>query len=95
MAFHHDPCASIIIIVLTTPSTEEEIATVHAASEEDVDKAVQAAHKAFHTSTTWKSPAERGLLMSKLADLIEEHKTTLAAIDAWDNGNSPPDPVTW
>lgn len=29
---------------------------------------------------------ERGKLMTRLADLIEENKELLATIDAWDNG---------
>jgi aldehyde dehydrogenase (NAD+) len=29
---------------------------------------------------------ERGKLIRKLADLIDEHKETLATIDTWDNG---------
>jgi acyl-CoA reductase-like NAD-dependent aldehyde dehydrogenase len=34
---------------------------------------------------------ERGDLMYKLSQLIEEHKETLATIETWDNGiiNSP------
>lgn len=60
---------------------------MHAASVEDVDKAVQAA-KAALKHNAWKhmSGSDRGILMAKLADLIEEHKDLLATIDAWDNG---------
>lgn len=32
---------------------------------------------------------DRGRLMAKLADLIEENKELLASIDAWDNGECP------
>lgn len=44
---------------------------------EDVDKAVQAARKAF---STWKkiNASERGKLLNKLADLIEKHADELA-----------------
>jgi aldehyde dehydrogenase (NAD+) len=35
------------------------------------------------------SGSDRGILMAKLADLIEEEKELLATIDAWDNGNPP------
>ena len=70
-------------------STEKEIATVHAASTDDVDKAVKAAHAAFR-SPAWKDLAatDRGILMTKLADLMESKKELLATIDAWDNGKS-------
>ena len=66
---------------------ESEIASVHAAGEEDVDIAVKAARKALkHPS--WKSlpGSDRARLMLKLADLVEEHKETLATVETWDNG---------
>lgn len=67
--------------------TEEEITAVHVASVEDVDRAVRAAHKALK-DPSWKrlSATERGMLMMKLADLMEQNKELLATIDAWDNG---------
>ena len=63
---------------------------MEAAGVEDVDRAVEAAHKALR-SPQWKLlPAtDRGRLMAKLADLMEENKELLAAIDAWDNGKFP------
>lgn len=71
------------------PSTELEIATVQAAGAKDVDRAVQAAHAALKRPE-WKglSATDRGQLMAKLADLIEENKELFATIDAWDNGTS-------
>ncbi|KAJ9630028.1 mitochondrial aldehyde dehydrogenase [Knufia peltigerae] len=67
--------------------TEKPIATVQAASAQDVDTAVQAASKALkHPSWKLLSGTDRGKLMSKLADLIEKRKELLASIDAWDNG---------
>jgi aldehyde dehydrogenase (NAD+) len=68
-------------------STEEEITSVHSASAEDVDRAVLAAHKALKHPSWKRLPAtERGMLMMKLADLMEQNKELLATIDAWDNG---------
>ncbi|RAO67862.1 uncharacterized protein BHQ10_003874 [Talaromyces amestolkiae] len=69
------------------PATESEIATVHAASTEDVDRAVRAAHAALK-DPSWKklSATDRGRLMARLADLVDEKRETLATIDAWDNG---------
>jgi aldehyde dehydrogenase (NAD(P)+) len=68
-------------------STEKEIATVHAANADDVDKAVKAAHAAFH-NPSWKKlpPPQRGVLMNKLADYIEERTKIFATSEAWDNG---------
>lgn len=69
------------------PSTEEEICSVHAASADDVDKAVKAARAAFQ-NPSWKSLSgtERGELMRKLADLVSQHAETLATIECLDNG---------
>ncbi|KAH6888540.1 aldehyde dehydrogenase [Thelonectria olida] len=74
-------------ITSISPSDETEIASVEAASEADVDKAVKAARAAFN-SDEWSgiSATERGALMFKLADIIEEHKETLATLETWDNG---------
>lgn len=72
---------------LIVSSTEQEIATVEAASAEDVDKAVRAARAAFKAPTWKKLPAtERGKLLVRLSELIEEQKELFASIDAWDNG---------
>ncbi|RKU43209.1 hypothetical protein DL546_006249 [Coniochaeta pulveracea] len=77
------------IITSIDPATEKEIATVHAASAQDVDKAVKAAHGAFR-SPEWrdKSATERGIMLTRLADLMESNKELFATIDAWDNGKT-------
>jgi aldehyde dehydrogenase (NAD+) len=68
-------------------STEATIAEVHAGTAQDVDTAVKAA-KAALVHPSWKllPGTERGILMGKLADLIEANKEVLASIEAWDNG---------
>lgn len=65
------------------------IAKVHAATAEDVNKAVLAA-KAASLRPSWKTlpGTERGRLLSKLADLIESNQELLASIEAWDNGEA-------
>ncbi|KAH7072314.1 Aldehyde/histidinol dehydrogenase [Paraphoma chrysanthemicola] len=75
------------LITSIYPATEKEIVTVQGASSEDVDREVNAAKKALK-STEWKKlrVTERGRLMTKLADLIEENKELLATVDAWDDG---------
>lgn len=68
-------------------SDESEIATVQAASVEDVDKAVAAARAAFNNPEWRDLPnTDRGALMYKLADLIEAEKEVLATLETWDNG---------
>jgi len=69
------------------PSTGEEICRVAAADAPDVDKAVAAARKAFEYGPWRKMNAsERGLLLLRLADLIEKHADELAQLEALDNG---------
>ncbi|KAL6866927.1 aldehyde dehydrogenase family domain-containing protein [Trichoderma novae-zelandiae] len=69
------------------PSTEQDICTVFAAGEPDVDKAVRAARKAFkHPSWALLSGTERGHLMNRLADLVDRHSETLATVETLDNG---------
>ena len=69
------------------PATEKEIAAVQAATPDDIDRAVNAAKKALK-SPQWKllPNTDRGRLMVKLADLMEQNHELLATIDAWDNG---------
>jgi aldehyde dehydrogenase (NAD+) len=69
------------------PATEEVLAIVSEAKEEDIDLAVKAARRAFEKGA-WPelSAAERAHLIYKLADLIDENKEELAQLEALDNG---------
>lgn len=69
------------------PATGEEICQVAEADASDVDEAVRAARAAFENGP-WPrmSAAERGRLIYKLADLIEEHADELAMLESLDNG---------
>jgi aldehyde dehydrogenase (NAD+) len=69
------------------PATEDVLAVVSEAQEEDIDLAVKAARRAFE-SGPWPdmSAAERARVIYKFADLIEEHKEELAQLEALDNG---------
>lgn len=67
-------------------SNESEICAVEAAEPEDVDKAVEAARKAFKGEWRDMASSDRGDLMFKLAALVEQNKETLATIETWDNG---------
>jgi aldehyde dehydrogenase (NAD+) len=69
------------------PATGEEICQVAEADAADVDEAVKAARNAFETGPWPKmSAADRGRLLYKLADLIEEHADELAMLESLDNG---------
>ncbi len=73
---------------VVNPSTEEVICSIHEATEKDVDLAVSAARKAL--SGPWKTitPQQRGVLMTKLAELVEKNLDLLAAVESLDNGKS-------
>src|ERR1700758_1512902 len=69
------------------PSTGEAITQVAEADAADVDKAVAAARAAFDKGPWRKmNAAQRGVLMNKLADLIEKHADELAQLESLDNG---------
>jgi aldehyde dehydrogenase (NAD+) len=69
------------------PATEEVIAEVAEGDKEDIDRAVKAARAAFE-SGPWATmdARDRGRLMYRLADLIEEEIDELAALESLDNG---------
>jgi aldehyde dehydrogenase (NAD+) len=69
------------------PSTGEEICQVAEADAADVDKAVLAARAAFEQGP-WKKmrASERGRLLHRLADLIEQNADALARLESMDNG---------
>ncbi|WP_019503923.1 aldehyde dehydrogenase family protein [Pleurocapsa sp. PCC 7319] len=69
------------------PATGEVICDLAEAEARDVDRAVEAARKAF-TTGDWRqmSATRRGELLYKLADLIEQNQEELARIETLDNG---------
>ncbi|HSG79886.1 MAG TPA: aldehyde dehydrogenase family protein, partial [Acidimicrobiia bacterium] len=68
------------------PTTEEVVATFPDAAPEDVDRAVEAARRA---AREWGAvtPIQRGEILGRFADRVEEHIEELAEIDAIDVGN--------
>src|SRR5258708_22434363 len=70
------------------PSTGDVITKVAEADAADVDKAVAAARAAFDHGPWRKkvTAAGRGVMMNKLADLIEKHADELAQLESLDNG---------
>ncbi|HKR01933.1 MAG TPA: aldehyde dehydrogenase family protein [Pyrinomonadaceae bacterium] len=68
------------------PATGQTLAEVAEADKADVDKAVQAARRAFEGKWSKMSARDRGRLMYKLAQLIEENSKELAALETADNG---------
>ena len=71
------------------PATGEVIAKVAAAGAADVDKAVKAARSALETGP-WSTmdAADRGRLLFKLADLVEQNADELAALESLNCGKT-------
>ena len=70
------------------PTNEKPICAVHEALENDVDRAVAAARKAFTGEWSRIPPSERGKMITRLADLMERDAKTLAALESLDNGKA-------
>jgi phenylacetaldehyde dehydrogenase len=69
------------------PATGEDLAQVAEGDREDIDRAVRAARAAFETGP-WPNltASERGRLIWKLADLLEENLEEFAQLESLDNG---------
>jgi phenylacetaldehyde dehydrogenase len=70
------------------PATEQRLAEVAHGDKEDIERAVRAARRAFMYDSPWRrmSPSERGKLIWRIGDLIEEHIEELAMLESLDNG---------
>jgi acyl-CoA reductase-like NAD-dependent aldehyde dehydrogenase len=69
------------------PSTGEVLARVAEGDSEDINRAVTAARKAFESGPWPKmTPSQRGRLLWKVAELIEQHADELAQLETLDNG---------
>jgi aldehyde dehydrogenase (NAD+) len=68
------------------PSTGEVLVNVAEGDSEDIDRAVAAARRAFNGPWSKFKPAQRQLLLLKLADLVDQHFDELAELDTLDMG---------
>jgi betaine-aldehyde dehydrogenase len=75
------------MMTIENPATGEAIAEVIDASREDVDRAVQAAKRAFYDGR-WsrKTPGERSKAIWKLADLLEASAEELGKVESENTG---------
>jgi aldehyde dehydrogenase (NAD+) len=81
------PAASGKTFETIHPATEEVICEVAEGDAEDVDAAVDAAREAFDNGPWRRMDArDRGMLINRLADLIQEEADELAALETLDNG---------
>ncbi|RXK17916.1 aldehyde dehydrogenase family protein [Macrococcus sp. DPC7161] len=69
------------------PATGEVLTKIAKATKGDVDKAVQSAKDAFKT---WRHSTqnERAAILNKIADVIDEHRETLARIESMNAGKA-------
>jgi len=75
-------------IAVHDPATEAVIAQIAAGEADDIDLAVQAAHKAVrHGSWSRMTGSERSALLNNLADLVEQYADEIAMIEAVDTGS--------
>lgn len=70
----------------TNPATGEVLAQVAEGDRADIDRAVAAARRAFNGPWSKWTPAERQMVLLKLADLIDGNYEELAALDTFDMG---------
>jgi len=70
------------------PTTGEKIVDVQEGDQADVDNAVAAAKAAFKRGSTWRTidASARGLLLLKLADLVQRDRVKIASLETLDNG---------
>ncbi|MEA4922961.1 MAG: aldehyde dehydrogenase family protein [Eubacteriaceae bacterium] len=75
------------VIDVFCPADGEKLTTIADAGKGDVDRAVKAAEKA---AGTWgkTSPAERAIILNKVADIMEENLDRLSMIETLDNGKA-------
>src|ERR1700678_3570861 len=82
------PAASGKTFPVYNPATGEVVARVPEAEEEDVNRAVTAARRAFDEGPWSKklSPSERGQMLWKVAALLQANLEEFAEIESLDNG---------
>ena len=71
------------------PATGEPSPSVAAGTAADIDRAVKAARRALESGPWSKmDAADRGLVLFKLADLVQEHAEELAALESLNCGKT-------
>jgi aldehyde dehydrogenase (NAD+) len=68
------------------PATEQVIATIAEGNEEDVNRAVAAARRAFEGPWRTMRAAERGHILLKWAELLKKHVDEIAELESLDAG---------
>lgn len=76
------------VIDVINPATGQVFEKVYESSVEDTRKAIAAAKKSFYETREWRDmdSQERGDVLLKIADMIEERADEFAMLDTLDNG---------
>jgi acyl-CoA reductase-like NAD-dependent aldehyde dehydrogenase len=69
-----------------SPATEEVLAEISEATEDDVDKAVAAARRAYTRTWSTMPGAERAKYLYRIARIVQERSRELAVLESLDNG---------
>ncbi len=80
------PSVSGKTFATSNPATGEVLAQIADCGQEDVDRAVAAARRAFEGPWSRMSPADRKRLLLRFAALVEAHSTELATIETLEGG---------
>lgn len=80
----HDTSTKQVDVV--NPATKQVVASVSQASDEELELAVSGARAAFEGSWAQTSPARRGEMLNKLADLMAANREELAQIESLCSG---------
>jgi acyl-CoA reductase-like NAD-dependent aldehyde dehydrogenase len=72
---------------VVNPATEEEVASVAMLSMEEVDEAIDRAHRA---APAWRAvtPADRARLLRRFADVVDQHNEELARLEVANSGHT-------
>jgi len=87
IAGNHSAAGSESIAVIN-PAKEAEIASVATATDTELNDAVSAADTAFKSFWADFNPYARGVILNKLADLIEQNGEEIAQLDTLSSGKS-------
>src|SRR5258708_35931410 len=79
------PPSSGTYFEIVTPITGQTLCEIPRSNAADIDRALDAAHAA---QAAWgkSSPTERGKILEKIAQRIEDNLEMLATVETWDNG---------
>lgn len=76
------------LIESVDPSTGNVFATLHAATVEDVDRAVVTGRAVAEREWANRLPHERARVLHRIGDLIDEHADTISALQTLDTGKT-------